>query len=138
MSFSVTEAVQNIRNLIGDTATPPVYDDEKIREYLFGAGLPRTNIELSTAFVSEDLATIDPEPTQVEQYVIELCSAYAIIIRQFTENAGKAIRAKEGSSEIDLSNSSKESGSAAKALNALISEVVEKIKRGDITGVYIV
>ena len=135
---SVAEMLVNIRNLIGDTSTPPVYNDPKLREYLFGAGIPRTNLELETAYSSEDSATIDPEPTGIEQYIMELCTAYAIILRQYSENAGKALRAKEGSSEIDLSNTSKESGAAAKALNELIKEVVEKKKRGDIDGVYIV
>ena len=135
---SVSEMIINIRNLIGDTSTPSVYNDPKLREYLLGAGMPRTNVELGTAYISSDSATISPEPSGAQQYHMELSTAYAVVSRQYAENASKALKAKEGSSEIDLSNTSKESGAAAKALNDLIKDITEKIKREGTTGVYIV
>ena len=135
---SMAEIVSAVRLHIADFTIPYVYDDETIRSFIINNGLPRTNILIGTNFTSEDEAIISPEPTGDGKYLIELATAYAILVKIYNESSGKAIEAKEGSSSINLRGQAEFSGKAAQDMNKLIKEVTDRILQNGVSGVYIV
>ena len=131
---SMAEMVTSVRLLIGDDGSPSLYSDSTIREYIILHGIERVNLELGTVYESDDGATISPEPTGANRYLMELAAAHAILLRQYMNAPGKAVSVKEGSSAIDLRGASSEGGRAARDVNALFNELKKRVLSNNIDG----